>query len=69
MAPTGPYKLVTCNTVPERAKLLIGRVVEDVKEKYTIIHAGNAEGKIPYSPLSPTQLLNSETQASTPSRQ
>ncbi|KAK5657691.1 hypothetical protein OQA88_2763 [Cercophora sp. LCS_1] len=40
--PIGPFKLVTVNTAPERAKLLIGRVVEDVKDKYAIIHAGNA---------------------------
>ncbi len=42
MAPSGPYKLVTVNTAPDRAKRLIGRVVENVKEKYTIIHSGNA---------------------------
>ena len=42
MAPTGPFKLVTVNTAPDRAKRLIGRVVEDVKEQYTIIHAANA---------------------------
>ncbi|KAB2574265.1 hypothetical protein DIS24_g10523 [Lasiodiplodia hormozganensis] len=43
MAPLGPYKLVTVNNAPERAKRLIGRVVEDVKDRYTIIHAGNAD--------------------------
>ncbi|GAB1319055.1 Alpha beta fold family protein [Madurella fahalii] len=42
MAPAGPLKLVTVNTAPERAKRLIGRVVEDVKDRYTIIHAANA---------------------------
>ena len=42
MSPTGPFKLVTVNTAPDRAKRLIGRVVEDVKDTYTIIHAGNA---------------------------
>lgn len=41
--PLGPYKLVTVNNAPERAKKLIGRVVETVKDKYTIIHAGNAD--------------------------
>lgn len=45
--PLGPYKLVTVNTAPERAKRLVGRVVEDVKNEYTIIHAGNAESKFP----------------------
>lgn len=46
--PEGPYKLVTVNNAPERAKRLVGRVVEDVKDQWTIIHAGNiddAEGK------------------------
>jgi hypothetical protein len=45
--PLGPYKLVTVNTAPERAKRLVGRVVEDVKADYTIIHAANAESKSP----------------------
>lgn len=48
--PLGPFKLVTVNTAPERAYRLIGRVVEDVKDKYTIIHAGNAESKHPFIP-------------------
>ncbi|KAI0642262.1 hypothetical protein C8Q79DRAFT_1003167 [Trametes meyenii] len=38
-----PLKLVTVNTAPERAKRLIGRVVEDVKVQYTIVHAANVE--------------------------
>ncbi|KAL3421727.1 hypothetical protein PVAG01_05883 [Phlyctema vagabunda] len=43
MAPKGPYKLVTVNKVPARAKILIGRVVEDVKDQYTINYVANAE--------------------------
>jgi hypothetical protein len=43
MAPKGPYKLCTVNKVPARAKILIGRVVEDVKEEYTIVYAANSE--------------------------
>ncbi|KAG9526389.1 hypothetical protein KCU77_g15727, partial [Aureobasidium melanogenum] len=43
--PLGPFKLVTVNTAPERAYRLIGRVVENVKDKYTIIHAGNADNQ------------------------
>ncbi|KAF2089295.1 hypothetical protein K490DRAFT_36954 [Saccharata proteae CBS 121410] len=39
----GPFKLVTVNNAPERAQRLIGRVVEAVKDRYTIIHAGNAD--------------------------
>jgi hypothetical protein len=45
MAPAGPYKLVTVNTAPERAFRLIGRVTEDVKDKYNIIHAANVDSK------------------------
>ncbi|KAK2008887.1 hypothetical protein LZ32DRAFT_608996 [Colletotrichum eremochloae] len=43
MASKGPYKLVTVNTAPERAKRLIGRVVEEVKDRYTIEHVANCE--------------------------
>ncbi|CZT45862.1 uncharacterized protein RSE6_06218 [Rhynchosporium secalis] len=43
MVPKGPFKLCTVNTVPERAKRLVGRVVEEVKEEYTILHVENAE--------------------------
>lgn len=45
------YRLVTVNTVPERAKRLIGRVVDDVKDRYTIVHVANVESEpqtIPY---------------------
>ncbi|CAD0040243.1 unnamed protein product [Aureobasidium pullulans] len=44
--PLGPFKLVTVNTAPERAYRLIGRVVENVKDKYTIVHAGNADKQV-----------------------
>ncbi|KAI8996600.1 hypothetical protein BD414DRAFT_534287 [Trametes punicea] len=43
MAADGPIKLVTVNTAPERARKLIGRVVEDMKDRYTIVHAANVE--------------------------
>jgi hypothetical protein len=39
----GPFKLVTVNTAPERAKRLIGRVVVDVQDTYTIDYVANAE--------------------------
>ena len=45
MVPKGHYTLCTVNTAPERAKRLIGRVVEDVKEEYTIDYLQNAESK------------------------
>ncbi|EPT02973.1 hypothetical protein FOMPIDRAFT_1117124 [Fomitopsis schrenkii] len=37
------YKLMSVNTVPERAKRLIGRVVEEVKDRWTIQYIANAE--------------------------
>lgn len=37
------YTLVTVNTAPERAKRLIGRVVENLKDRYTIVHVANCE--------------------------
>jgi len=43
--PLGTFKLVTVNTAPERAKRLIGRVIENVKDKYEIIHSANIESK------------------------
>jgi hypothetical protein len=49
MSPKGPYKLVTVNTAPERAKRLVARVVEDLKEKYTIDHIANCDSKFPSS--------------------
>lgn len=39
--PKGPFRLVTVNNVPERAKRLIGRMVEDLKDRYTIDYVGN----------------------------
>lgn len=33
--------LVSVNTAPERAKVVIGTVIENVKDKYSIVHAGN----------------------------
>lgn len=49
MAPKGPYTLCTVNKIPARAKILVGRVVENVKERYTINYAANCESKTPLS--------------------
>jgi hypothetical protein len=49
--PSGPYRLVTVNTAPERAKVIIGRVVEAVRERYTIDYLANAEGMVVCSSL------------------
>lgn len=43
MSPKGPFRLVTVNTAPERAKRLIGRVAEALSDRYTIIHVDNCE--------------------------
>ncbi|OSD04773.1 hypothetical protein PYCCODRAFT_1475848 [Trametes coccinea BRFM310] len=43
MSAKAPIRLVTVNTAPERAKRLIGRVVEDLRDRYTIVHAANVE--------------------------
>lgn len=45
--PKGPYKLVTVNNVPERAKRLIGRVVAELADQITIVHAANCASKHP----------------------
>ncbi|WWC90306.1 uncharacterized protein L201_005239 [Kwoniella dendrophila CBS 6074] len=36
-----PVNLVSVNTAPDRAKKVIGAVIENVKDKYNIVHAGN----------------------------
>jgi hypothetical protein len=41
-----PYKLVSVNKIPERAKILVGRVCTEVKDQFEIIHCGNAESEL-----------------------
>src|SRR5882757_3980487 len=48
--PLGPFKLMTVNTAPERAKRLIGRVVEEMKDQFIILYVTNAERKPPSLP-------------------
>lgn len=45
--PKGPYRLVTVNNTPERAKLLIGRVASDLADRYTIDYVGNCTSEPP----------------------
>ena len=40
-----PINLISVNTAPERAKRLIGILIEDVKDKYNIRHAANSESE------------------------
>ncbi|KAI1045091.1 hypothetical protein LB505_009373 [Fusarium chuoi] len=37
----GPFRLVTVNTAPERAKRLIGRLITELQDDYEIIHVDN----------------------------
>lgn len=37
------YRLVTVNTAPERAYRLVGRLVDALKNRYTIAHIANCE--------------------------
>lgn len=37
-----PVNLISVNTAPDRANKVIGTVIENVKDKYSIIHAGNS---------------------------
>lgn len=45
-AAKGPFRLVTVNTAPERAKRLIGRVADSLKDRYTIIHVDNCDSEL-----------------------
>lgn len=42
---SGPWRLVTVNTAPERAKRLIGRMMEALKDRYDIEYVANCESK------------------------
>lgn len=43
--PLGPFKLVTVNTAPERAKKIVGRLCEEVKDRYRIDYLANSTSK------------------------
>jgi hypothetical protein len=43
--PQGPFRLVTVNTAPERAKRLVGRAAEVLKHRFTIDHVSNCESE------------------------
>ena len=57
MAPKGPYKLVTVNNAPDRAKIIVGRVVEAMKEEYTIVYEANAESELNIVKSIPAMML------------
>ncbi|KAH8883507.1 hypothetical protein GQ53DRAFT_882733 [Thozetella sp. PMI_491] len=39
----GPWRLLTVNTAPERAKRLIGQMIQALENDYDIEHIGNCE--------------------------
>ncbi|EFZ03361.1 hypothetical protein X797_009280 [Metarhizium robertsii] len=39
-----PFRLVTVNNAPERAKYVIGRVIDGLKDRYEIEYVGNCDG-------------------------
>ncbi|KAI3577743.1 hypothetical protein IWW34DRAFT_740095 [Fusarium oxysporum f. sp. albedinis] len=43
--PSRTFRLLTVNNVPERAKKVIGQVVEELKTRYRIEHVGNCFDK------------------------
>lgn len=43
----GPFRLVTVNTAPERAKRLIGRLITELQDDYEIIHVDNCSSTLP----------------------
>lgn len=49
----GPFRLVTVNTAPERAKVLIGRMVENLQDRYEIEHVANCSSNPPFLSMTP----------------
>lgn len=56
--PKGPFKLVTVNTSPERAARLIGRMIEALKDRYTIIHERNITSELSMKQYSVMMLID-----------
>lgn len=53
----GPYKLITVGNNPGRARDLYHRALEELKDKYNIIHVANAESKHTLFPLTLIPLI------------
>lgn len=49
-APAGPYKLVTVNTAPDRAKIIVGRICEEIKGQYLINYVANSTSEPSFLP-------------------
>lgn len=42
MSPKGPFRLMTVNTAPARAQRVIGALMENLKDRYTINYVANS---------------------------
>lgn len=49
-ARAGPYKLVTVNTAPDRAKIIVGRICEEIKGQYLIDYVANSTSEPSFLP-------------------
>jgi hypothetical protein len=56
--PKGPFRLVSVNTAPDRARRVIGRVADLLRDRYIIVHEANCESM--YSALQPGQADRAE---------
>lgn len=45
--PKGPFRLVSVNTAPDRARRVIGRVADLLRDRYIIVHEANCESMSP----------------------
>jgi hypothetical protein len=45
MSKSQVINIISVNTAPDRAKKVIGAVIEKVKDRYDLVHAGNAESE------------------------
>jgi hypothetical protein len=54
--PSRTFRLVTVNTAPERAKLLIGRMIKGLEGRYTVEHVANCSGMCLILPFIPSLL-------------
>jgi len=56
MMTTKTYRLVTVNTAPEWAKLIVGRIIQGVKDTYSVDYVSNAESMCSFEHFGPVEL-------------
>lgn len=50
------YRLVTVNTAPERARRLVGRTIEALRDRYSIEHVDNCESEPAFKTHLPSKI-------------